>query len=801
MRKKNSSGFTLVELIVVIALLTIMMGAILQLMDPIRNIYRDTYDTVNTKTTGETMISYIEDKVRYSTNVLVLDNYVGVPQITPIPGKKSAKVGNSKYEYTNVIVIDNTNIRGSMFSDYKGDTGTPYARKGCKGTIYEIKNIGESDVLDLTKASGGTIGDNIYGDYTHQIDLNVSKEKMDPSDSEALAYLDINIHSTPMKAESGSYVMDEENSFDASRSFDLVNVNLNVKKGKGAKDSYSVEDPIDFDVTPAKYTDFPRQLTYPAGLTTEQARYFDDTLANNKYTYIFFVIKDLSADKCEVSFQYSKDDPSSTYAGKFYDRTFDVVAGNALAKSEVETMNSLPARTGCTGYYFTDGTSKIDLSTYIINDDTTFTIVYTTNADAVSHTAIFKMPDGSTQEGSFDNGSSVNGTPDPDGFYDPITEYVIWKEETTGTLAENYSVTTHSSDGVKKADSVTVYYVPEVVKKYVVKFKLDDGTYLDDSYNQYIKEGTANDPGYVVTPPEGKVFAGWYSEDTNVIITSLNINKDTIFVPKFTDQPTTPSTPSTPSGGESSEDPTSDSHNVIIHIVNPNPDNNSIAISGSKADFEVSGDLSYSRTADYYTKLLEGQLKSGQTFTIKYYSDSIKLKICESTEKELNKDAEFWFDYNDKSENGNGSYLTSAPTSWSGESGGGSGSTETPSGGSSESTEPTLTSGAFNMIVNCSSEWQYHIELYSSGLDNCKCTIHGQQSDPYVIDDIDLSSYGAVDSDYIIIWVKQWGGNVLPDGKYATSSGPWNAPCAKIKVSEAKAGLTLVLDGKSVKAQ
>ena len=68
MKKKNNSGFTLVELIIVIALLSLMMGAILQLMDPIRNVYHDTLDTVNTKTTGETMISYVEDKVRYSTN-------------------------------------------------------------------------------------------------------------------------------------------------------------------------------------------------------------------------------------------------------------------------------------------------------------------------------------------------------------------------------------------------------------------------------------------------------------------------------------------------------------------------------------------------------------------------------------------------------------------------------------------------------------------------------------------------------------------------------------------------------------
>ena len=548
MKKKNNSGFTLVELIIVVALLAIMMGAILKLMDPIRSVYKDTYDTVNTKTVGETLISYVEDRVRYSTNVLVLENYVGVPQITPMAGKSSAKVGTSKYEYTNVIVVDNTNIRGSMFSDYKGDTGTSYARKNCKGCIYELKSIGDKTVLDLTSASAGTIGEDIYGDYDHDITMNTYDEG-------GLAYLSVDVLSTPKKYDGSGYVRDDENNFKAQRSFDLVNINISEKKVNRTNDRYALDKCTDFDTDP-NYTDFPQQTTVPSGLTAKQQKYFDTSDPTNKYTYIFFYINRSSdSEMCTVNCMYDPNDPSPSYAGHPVPNTsFSVQAGSTLNSAAIAKLNNLDARSGYKSYYITDGQNKItDFSTYIINDDITFIVFYEQDENAVMHTAkeyilpngsILKDAEGHNVTSQFNNGFAVEYLPEPVGQYDPATQYYEWYVSglTPKVKATDYVVTTTPPSPTAKAPSKEVSYYCEVKNMMKVTFQDANGNNFIEPY--YVKNpGEVRVPTDIPTKPSSTgayVFDGWYCGGQTLNSYLSLMTGDTTFTPKFTFHATPP---------------------------------------------------------------------------------------------------------------------------------------------------------------------------------------------------------------------------------------------------------------------
>ena len=526
MKKKNNSGFTLVELIIVVALLAIMMGAILRLLDPIRSVYKDTYDTVNTKTVGETMISYVEDRVRYSTNVLVLENYVGVPKITPIPGKSSAKVGTSKYEYTNVIVVDNTNIRGSMFSDYKGDTGTTYARKNCKGCIYELKSIGEKTVLDLTSASAGTIGEDIYGDYDYDIKMNTYKDA-------GRSYLSVDVLSTPKKYDGSGYVRDEENNFKAQRSFDLVNMNIGIAKYK--LDSLVSNDKNRDFATDPNYTDFPQETNVPTGLTSTQEKYFDTTNTDNRYTYIFFYINRTGMSKCKVNFMYDPMDPNKSYAGHFLDNhEYQVSQGKKLDQTAINALNKLPTRPGYSTYYFTDGNEKIDIADYVINDDITFIVVYEKDAGAIIHTSEYYLPDGTPLTnslgepitGEISDGFSASNLPDPTGSYDPITQYYEWYVKglphTEENKAENYVVQASTTGGTPER---TVEYECEIKNKWKIRFTVDGTDFVDPIYikDQY-EFVTPKDNPTKSTGTGYYVFKGWYygSQPLNSYLNSMN---------------------------------------------------------------------------------------------------------------------------------------------------------------------------------------------------------------------------------------------------------------------------------------
>ncbi len=69
MKSKKLKAFTLVELIVSIAIFGIIMAAVVRLMDPINDIAKSSGARSNQKTVENAIVSYIGENIRYATNL------------------------------------------------------------------------------------------------------------------------------------------------------------------------------------------------------------------------------------------------------------------------------------------------------------------------------------------------------------------------------------------------------------------------------------------------------------------------------------------------------------------------------------------------------------------------------------------------------------------------------------------------------------------------------------------------------------------------------------------------------------
>ncbi len=164
---KKLKGFTLLELIIVMALLTIIVAGCMAIMEPIRRVYVDSTFYEAQRTTHNGMTKYITENVRYATNVGIynsaandLDTAVAdfETKIGVIGLKTGTAEQQTKYkdyrQTLNVITIDNS-------------TAYNYAGKDYYGRILRQKDINEL-------SNGSTrlaLGESYYGNYTYSIDL------------------------------------------------------------------------------------------------------------------------------------------------------------------------------------------------------------------------------------------------------------------------------------------------------------------------------------------------------------------------------------------------------------------------------------------------------------------------------------------------------------------------------------------------------------------------------------------------------------------------------------------------------
>ena len=114
-KKNNRSGFTLVELIVVMCLMGIIMGAVLNFIQPTAKLYKTTNTYLNEEEAVTTIANALEDELMYATGVYVYatdDETKGPAEINNIVTEilNTPEHPNVK-ELSNCIVLDNVTVR------------------------------------------------------------------------------------------------------------------------------------------------------------------------------------------------------------------------------------------------------------------------------------------------------------------------------------------------------------------------------------------------------------------------------------------------------------------------------------------------------------------------------------------------------------------------------------------------------------------------------------------------------------------------------------------------------------------
>lgn len=509
---KNRKGFTLVELIVVVTIFGVILGAILNMIKPANNVYHDADATMESNIIGSGLIDYLDDELRYSTNVLVLKDYIGVPDVS-----NSGTIGASGVTYSNCIVIDNNNLRGYSLKNYSGnDTDTAAKRMGAKGCILNVDKV-NTEGLNFNNSAVAR-GVDFYDNYKFDIGASISK-------IEEMYTLDVSLTAYQPTYENGSYTF-TKTKYKKDAAVNLTNININ----EGKSDSYKVRDYKDFSLTP-DYVTYPQATTAPAGCTAQQEKYYSLD-ASNTYTYIFYDKTTVSSSKTySVKFIYSASDPEPTLRGKQID-TKSVKAGTLY-----QTPPTMAKRTGYGTPYWVDSKNNVaDFTTGItINKDMVFSCVYPPVAPKAQFNVTFENINGSTftttkvYDGDFANDPGI--PTDMDTIKQDFVKWVYKSDNSKGLT--DVSITDSS-----------VVFVPVVQNKHKVEFKLNGS--LINASTIYVSDGQyANYPGATpVSSDANKVFSKWVVEGTADEITSVTITRDTVFEAVFVEKPSLPTSQS-----------------------------------------------------------------------------------------------------------------------------------------------------------------------------------------------------------------------------------------------------------------
>jgi len=286
MKKNNKNGFTLIELVIVATIMVMIMGAILNWIRPMNKFYQRTQALSDSNDVGSLLMDSVDDELRYATNVVILQNYEGVPQLSG--GFLVDSSGNSSYgaKFTDVIIIDNNAIRGSRFPDYDPN-GTVAHRKGARGCIIKAN---ARDIIDTDRMRClGQGGEALYNDYGCHFDASLNTFENGASS------VTIDMELTRPTRNGAVYVFDKFG-YNQQRDFELVNVNL--KKNTMKADFYTSTG----DGKPIDYNKFAR-ASFSGSNTNAESMYSGGP--DNTFTYILYT-KDVPEEKQVTITLYDK---------------------------------------------------------------------------------------------------------------------------------------------------------------------------------------------------------------------------------------------------------------------------------------------------------------------------------------------------------------------------------------------------------------------------------------------------------------------------------------------------------------
>ena len=182
--KNKFKGFTLVELIIVMAIMSILMLAIMNMFKPIREIYVDSTQYEAQRTAQNGVVQYVTESVRFATDMGVY-NDVSTAQAAAkafaeaycdANGYDKTDAGNLNkiYKHVEIMIIDNkTTHYGKNF------TGRLIRRKvdGTSSSVSEPAFSGTNNIVvpSATNTWRTALGEAYYGENTFYVTFDTSE--------------------------------------------------------------------------------------------------------------------------------------------------------------------------------------------------------------------------------------------------------------------------------------------------------------------------------------------------------------------------------------------------------------------------------------------------------------------------------------------------------------------------------------------------------------------------------------------------------------------------------------------------
>lgn len=182
---KKFKGFTLIELIIVMAIFVSVLTCILQLMDPIREAYSDSTVYEQQRTVEGGIISYITESVRYADRISICDQGITTKEYT-YNGSTMTRNISSESDAVNYFCekngIDMSDsdkmktiqvIRIDRSTDYDGYYGRLIRRNGWNSAKSSFSGTMTNDAVSAydTKELYMAMGPAYYGKNTYEIVL------------------------------------------------------------------------------------------------------------------------------------------------------------------------------------------------------------------------------------------------------------------------------------------------------------------------------------------------------------------------------------------------------------------------------------------------------------------------------------------------------------------------------------------------------------------------------------------------------------------------------------------------------
>lgn len=282
--KTNKKGFTLIELIIVSTIMVMIMGAILNFIQPMNNFYQRTLYNSDANDVGNILQDTFESEIRYATNICVLEGYEGVPAIVDgyLRDSTGGKALNSKY--TDVIVIDNESLRGSVMAgfDINNPNDTVAHRKRARGQLlYAPLNQAGIDMDKLEIVGGEPLYSDMRCEFEGYLNIDDAKNNC------------LTLSSKLYKPEGNGTSYDfNKVIFNQKRDFELVNINLDT----AASQRYTV----DYFTTRVDTNDVTKYLAK----TLDYAKFARETTSTSSNPNVSYLYNGNDENGNAISFTY-----------------------------------------------------------------------------------------------------------------------------------------------------------------------------------------------------------------------------------------------------------------------------------------------------------------------------------------------------------------------------------------------------------------------------------------------------------------------------------------------------------------